>query len=48
MKSGGVENFPQGYEGKTRDIVAEKLNIGSVSDLNEIFPTGKEIFLLIN
>lgn len=29
MIDGGVENFPQGRLGKTRDIVAGKLNIGS-------------------
>lgn len=29
MESGGVENFPQGSDGKVRDIIAEKLNIGS-------------------
>jgi len=29
MESGGVEIFPHGQQGKTRDIVADKSGIGS-------------------
>jgi ParB family chromosome partitioning protein len=29
MESGGVENFPQGEQGKTRDTVAEQAGFGS-------------------